>query len=135
SPDRGTDTLSHMIVARPPSKMRPMGPASRAVALTAAAAIAFGSLPARAQTGSNAGIPLIRDAEIEQLLRDYTQPILRAAGLAQQNVQVVIIDDRSFNAFVMDAHRIFVNTGALMEATAPNQMIGVFAHETGHIVG
>jgi hypothetical protein len=78
---------------------------------------------------------MIRDAEIEQLMRDYTAPILRVAGLAQQNVQVVIIDDRGFNAFVMDAHRIFINTGALMEATSPNQLIGVFAHETGHIVG
>jgi predicted Zn-dependent protease len=78
---------------------------------------------------------MIRDAEIEQLLRDYTAPILKAAGLSNQNVQVVIIGDRSFNAFVMDAHRIFVNAGALMEATTPNQLIGVFAHETGHIVG
>lgn len=87
--------------------------------------------PARAQ----AGIPLIRDAEIEQLLRDYTQPILRAAGLAQQNIRIVIINDRSFNAFVMDGRRIFVNAGALMEATTPNQIIGVLAHETGHIAG
>ena len=78
---------------------------------------------------------MIRDAEIEQLLRDYTQPILKVAGLAQQNIHVVIINDKSFNAFVMDAHRIFVNAGALMESTTPNQIIGVFAHETGHIVG
>jgi predicted Zn-dependent protease len=92
-------------------------------------------MPARAQTGSHVGIPMIRDAEIEQLLRDYTAPILKAAGLGNQNVQVVIIQDESFNAFVMDAHRIFVNTGALMQATSPNQMIGVFSHETGHIVG
>lgn len=112
-----------------------MRPASRAIALTAAAALALGSLPARAQTGSTAGIPMIRDAEIEQLLRDYTAPILRAAGLAQQNVQVVIINENVFNAFVMDAHRIFIFTGALKQATTPNQLIGVFAHETGHIVG
>ena len=78
---------------------------------------------------------MIRDAEIEQLLRDYTTPILRVAGLGQQNIQVVIINDKSFNAFVMDAHRIFVNAGALMQSTTPNQIIGVFAHETGHIVG
>jgi predicted Zn-dependent protease len=112
-----------------------MKPASRAVAFATAAAVVLAGVPARAQTGSNAGIPMIRDAEIEQLLRDYTAPILRAANLTQQNVQVVIINDKSFNAFVMDAHRIFVNTGALMEATTPNQLIGVFAHETGHIVG
>ena len=124
--------MSHMIVARPPSKVRPVGPASRAVALTAAAAIALASFPARAQTGSAAGIPMIRDAEIEQLLRDYSQPILRVAGLSQQNVQVVIINQNVFNAFVMDAHRIFIFTGALKQATTPNQIIGVFAHETGH---
>jgi predicted Zn-dependent protease len=124
-----------MIVARPPSKLRPVKPASRAVALAAAAAVALSGLPASAQTGSAAGIPMIRDAETEQLLRDYTAPILRVAGLSKQNVQVVIINDKSFNAFVMDAHRIFVNSGALMQAATPNQIIGVFAHETGHIVG
>jgi predicted Zn-dependent protease len=124
-----------MIAAKPPSKMRRARPVSRAIALTAAAAIASASVPARAQTGSDAGIPMIRDAEIEQLLRDYTAPILRVAGLGNQNVRVVIIGDRSFNAFVMDAHRIFVNAGALMESTTPNQLIGVFAHESGHIVG
>ena len=124
-----------MTVARPPSKPRSTKPASRAVVVTAAVAVALAGAPARAQTGSSAGIPMIRDAEIEQLMRDYTAPILRAAGLSQQNVQVVIIGDKSFNAFVMDAHRIFVNSGALMQATTPNQIIGVFAHETGHIVG
>src|SRR5580698_5103036 len=121
--------------ASPPSKVRPVRPASRAIALVTAAAVVLGSLPARAQNGSNAGIPMIRDAEIEQLLRDYYAPIQKVAGLSNQNVKVVIIEDRSFNAFVMDAHRVFVNAGALMEATTPNQLIGVFAHETGHIVG
>src|ERR1700689_3794457 len=124
-----------MIVARSPSKARPVKPASRAIAIAAAAAVALGSIPARAQTGSSAGIPMIRDAQIEQLLRDYTAPIFRAANLTQQNVQVVIINDKQFNAFVMDAHRIFVNVGALMQAETPNQLIGVFAHECGHIVG
>jgi predicted Zn-dependent protease len=99
----------------------------------AVAATAGPAVPARAQAG--AGPPLIRDAEIEQLLRDYSQPILRAAGLAQQNIHVVIINDRSFNAFVMDGQRIFVNAGALMESRTPNQIIGVLAHETGHIAG
>ena len=107
----------------------------RAIAALTAAAVGLASFPARPQTGASAGIPMIRDAEIEQLLRDYTAPIFRVAGLADQNIHVVIIDDKSFNAFVMDAHRIFINVGALMQATAPNQVIGVLAHETGHIVG
>jgi len=121
--------------ASSPSKARPVRPAFRTVALVTAAAVALSGVPARAQNGSSAGIPMIRDAEIEQLLRDYYAPIQKVAGLSNQNVKVVIIEDRAFNAFVMDAHHVFVNAGALMEATAPNQLIGVFAHETGHIVG
>jgi len=105
------------------------------VALATAAAVVLSSVPSRAQNGSAAGIPMIRDAEIEQLMRDYTAPIFKVAGLSNQNIQVVIIQDKTFNAFVMDAHRIFVNAGALMETTTPNQLIGIFAHETGHIVG
>src|SRR5580693_6169 len=121
--------------AKSPSKVRPVKPASRTIAFVTAAAVALASVPARAQNGSNAGIPMIRDAEIEQLLRDYVSPILKVAGLSNQGIRVVIINDKSFNAFVMDAHHIFVNAGALMETKTPNQLIGVFSHETGHIVG
>jgi predicted Zn-dependent protease len=80
-------------------------------------------------------MPVIRDAEIEQLLRDYAQPILHAAGLAKQNVRVVVLGDRSFNAFVMDGRHIFVNAGTLFDAKTPNEVVGVFAHETGHLAG
>jgi predicted Zn-dependent protease len=107
----------------------------RATALVAAAALLLAPFPSLAQRPENRGPPIIRDAEIEQLLRDYTQPVLRAAGLAKQNVQVVIINEASFNAFVVDGRRIFVNSGALMDSATPNQIIGVLAHETGHIAG
>lgn len=110
--------------------------AKRATALCVAAAMAVtSSAPAYAQPQSGKGLPIIRDAEIEQLLRDYTAPILKSAGLAQQNVQIVIIQDRSFNAFVMDGRRIFINVGALSGAKTPNEVIGVLAHETGHLAG
>lgn len=96
----------------------------------------FAALPASAQEQTAQKRPtLIRDTEIEALLRDYTRPILKSAGLAQQNVEVVLISERSFNAFVADGKRIFVNTGALIDSTTPNQIIGVLAHETGHIAG
>ena len=121
-----------MIPDLKPSKARRRTPASRLVALATAGALVTQSLPARAQ---DHGLPLIRDAEIEQLLRDYTQPILHAAGLSKQNIQVVIINDKSFNAFVADGRRIFVNSGALMQAHTPNEVIGVLAHESGHIAG
>ena len=110
-----------------------MTPAARLVALVTATALAGAGAPAHAQ--KDKGPPIVRDAEIEQLLREYTQPILHTAGLAKQNVQVIIINDRSFNAFVADGRRIFVNGGALMESETPNQIIGVLAHETGHIAG
>src|SRR6185437_8680906 len=80
-------------------------------------------------------LPIIRDAETEELLRDYTRPILKAAGLQNQKIEVVIINDKQFNAFVADGRRIFVNLGALTESKTPNQIIGVLAHETGHIAG
>src|SRR5262245_42813272 len=114
-----------------PIRPRRTTPAARLIAVVTAIALVVGAAPALAQKGP----PFILDAEIEQLLREYTQPILRTAGLAQQNVQVVIINDRTFNAFVADGRRIFVNGGALMESETPNQIIGVLAHETGHIAG
>src|SRR5258707_110201 len=74
-------------------------------------------------------------AELPAPLVAAAAPLPRAGGLGQRNVRVVIINDRSFNAFVIDAKRIFVNAGALMDAETPNQIVGVLAHETGHIAG
>ena len=98
-------------------------------------AAALALVPVAAPAQENRGPKLLRDAEIEQVLRDYTRPILRAAGLEKQNIQVVIINDSTFNAFVADGRRIFVNYGALMQSQTPNQLIGVLAHETGHLAG
>lgn len=106
---------------------------SKLTAIFTAGALALAPVAASAQ--ENKGPRLLRDTEIEQLLRDYTRPILRAAGLEKQNIQVVIINDSSFNAFVADGRRIFVNYGALMQSQTPNQLIGVLAHETGHLAG
>ena len=118
-----------------PIRARRGTPAGRALALVTAAAIAVTGLgpvvtPAHAQ---GARVKIIRDTEIENLLRDYARPILKAAGLAQHNVKVVIINDRTFNAFVMDGRHIFVNAGALFDTRTPNELIGVLAHETGHL--
>jgi predicted Zn-dependent protease len=107
--------------------------ASAFTALVTAAALVLSPLPpARAQSG---GPPVLRDTETEQLLREYTRPILRAAGLEKQNIQMVIINDAQFNAFVADGRRIFVNYGAILQSETPNQLIGVLAHETGHLAG
>lgn len=107
--------------------------ASSVTALVTAAAIAL--LPTPAAHAQAKGPPILRDTETEQLLREYTRPILRVAGLEKQNIQMVIINESSFNAFVADGRRIFVNYGAIMQSETPNQIIGVLAHETGHLAG
>jgi predicted Zn-dependent protease len=115
----------HFVLRRKPSNL---------IAITTAAALAVAPISS-ASAQQAKGPPVIRDTEAEQLLRDYTRPILRAAGLEKQNIQVVIINDGSFNAFVADGRRIFVNYGAIMQSETPNQIIGVLAHETGHLAG
>ena len=78
---------------------------------------------------------LLRDAEIEAYLRDYTNPLLEAAGLEPSGVDLYLVGDRSLNAFVAGGANIFVHTGLIVEADTPNQLEGVLAHETGHIAG
>ncbi len=90
---------------RPALRQKP----SKFAAVTTAIALAL--TPALAPLSASAeekekGPALLRDTETEQLLRDYTRPILRVAGLEKQNIKVTIINDPAFNAFVADGHRI-----------------------------
>jgi predicted Zn-dependent protease len=78
---------------------------------------------------------LIRDAETESLIRLYAKPVLSAAGLGSQGIRIHLVNDRNFNAFVVDGHNMFMHAGTLMNAKTPNQVIGVIAHEAGHITG
>lgn len=78
---------------------------------------------------------LIRDAEIEGILRDFTYPILESANLRPEDVGIYIVNDDSLNAFVANGQRIHLHTGLIMAAETPGQLIGVIAHETGHIEG
>ena len=79
-------------------------------------------------------IPIVRDAEIEALVRDYARPIFKAAGLSKSGIDIILVNDPRFNAFVA-GRRMFINTGALLQAETPNEIIGVIAHEAGHIAG
>lgn len=81
------------------------------------------------------GISLIRDAEIEETIRAYADPIFKVAGQEAANIHVHLINDDRINAFVAPGLNMFINTGLLMQADRPNQVIGVIAHETGHIAG
>jgi predicted Zn-dependent protease len=93
----------------------------------------FPATSAQAQSGRK--LTIVRDAEIETLLRDYANPIFRAADVNPDSVEIIIVNDRSFNAFVTEGRKMFINAGALMDAETPNEIIGVIAHETGHIEG
>ncbi|WP_022733484.1 MULTISPECIES: M48 family metalloprotease [Thalassospira] len=81
------------------------------------------------------GRSFIRDTEIEETLRMYATPIFQAAGLDANGVSVYIVSDNSLNAFVAGGQKLFINTGLLLKADTPEQVMGVMAHETGHIAG
>lgn len=75
----------------------------------------------------------IRDAEIEETLREWTNPILDVAGLNHEDVGLYVINDPSLNAFVAYGQNIHVHTGLIIAADTPGQIKGVLAHETCHI--
>lgn len=77
----------------------------------------------------------IYDAEIENLIRSYLEPILDAAGIERGSIRLHLIRSHAPNAFVTRGRRIFLTTGLLRRTTHPRQVIGVLAHETGHIAG
>ncbi len=95
----------------------------------AAAAVALGGSLAQAQ-----GLRTLRDAEIEIFIDDYAQPIFRVAGLPEGSIQIIIVNDGSFNAFAGGRY-MGVNTGLLTIADTPNQVEAVIAHEAGHLAG
>lgn len=76
---------------------------------------------------------LLRDAETEQLLRDMLAPLVEASELEPGNVDIVLINDGSINAFVAGGQAIYVHTGLINAADTANEVQGVLAHELGHI--
>lgn len=82
-----------------------------------------------------AGISLIRDAEIEHSIRTWATPVFDAAGLVAEDVRIYLVNDRRINAFVAGGQQLFLNTGLLARSEHPGQVIGVIAHEAGHIAG
>ena len=109
----------------------------RGVALAVAAFLATQSTFARVDQSDvhPHGPAIIRDAEIEGLLRIYSAPIFHAAGINTKAARVVVIGEPTINAFVADGQRIFINSGLITRSPDPNTVIGVLAHESGHIAG
>lgn len=93
--------------------------------LVTALTLVWTTAPARAAT-------LIRDSDIENALARMAAPILQAAGLGG-TVKILLIDDSSLNAFVIDSNHIYIHTGLMMKLDTPEKLQGVLAHETAHI--
>ncbi|WP_411817966.1 M48 family metalloprotease [Hyphococcus sp. DH-69] len=100
-----------------------------ALASIAAAMTALSGPVANAQ-----GISLLRDAEIEKMLDDYSRPIFQAAGLNPSSIEILLVNDPNMNAFAGGRY-MGVNTGMITFAETPNELKGVIAHEAGHLAG
>jgi predicted Zn-dependent protease len=99
------------------------------------------SLAATIHSAAAQSIDVIRDAEIERVMRSYEDPILKAASLDPHSVKLYLVNDPEINAFATqspvpgESESIFVNAGSFLQLKTPNQLIGILAHETGHIAG
>ncbi|HZF95792.1 MAG TPA: M48 family metalloprotease [Allosphingosinicella sp.] len=89
---------------------------------------AVAAQPAQAQS-------ILRDAETEALLRDISRPLIQASGLRPEDVQVVLINDDSINAFVAGGQIVYLHSGLITRAANANEVQGVIAHELGHVTG
>lgn len=97
-------------------------------------ALALGSWhQAHAQDLSNGMI--LSDTEIDSTLAEMARPVMEAGHLVPGTIHLHMIVDDSINAFVNSSTDMFLNTGLLLKSKTPNEVIGVMAHETGHIVG
>jgi predicted Zn-dependent protease len=85
-------------------------------------------MPAIAQN-----INILRDTETEEVLKSYEQPLAKAAGLDPDAVRVWLVGDNEVNAFVAEGQNMFILSGIILYVRSPNELIGVMAHETGHI--
>lgn len=92
------------------------------------AALVLTVQPAAAQS-------ILRDAETEALLNEMAAPLVEAAGLAPGNVDIVLINDPSINAFVAGGQAVYIHSGLINAADTANEVQGVIAHELGHITG
>ena len=78
---------------------------------------------------------ILRDAETEAFFEEISAPLIAAAGLDPNNVEIILINDKSINAFVAGGQAVYIHSGLIDAATSANEVQGVIAHELGHVVG
>lgn len=82
-----------------------------------------------------AQINIISDEETELYLQKIASPIYKSAGVPFNRNSFYIVNDDSLNAFVADGNNLFINTGTIIKSESDDEIIGVIAHEVGHIQG
>ena len=108
----------------------------KTIMLTGAMVIALAIIFPEFATAQGTRQPrLIRDGETEHIIRTMASPLFSAAGLDPASVQIILVEDNTLNAFVSGGMNIFIHTGLITESESPEALIGVIAHETGHIQG
>lgn len=76
---------------------------------------------------------MIRDTEIENHLLELARPMAHEAGIDANNLQIRVIINPTFNAFVTGENTIFVHSGLIIESESVYEVAGVLAHEIGHL--
>lgn len=93
----------------------------------------LGALAALALPTPSAAQGLLRDAGMEYALNSLARPILLAAGLPANRTKMLVVNDMSLNAFVVDSRHVFIHAGLLLRLRSADEMQAVIAHEVAHI--
>jgi len=94
---------------------------------------ATAALAVLAAAGSASAQSLIRDTEIEGIIHEWSEPVFVAMGLEPTEVEILLVNDQDLNAFATRGRIMGLNTGLILQTKTPNQLLGVIAHEAGHI--
>ena len=78
-------------------------------------------------------LSLLRDPDIDHASKRLAAPLLKSAGHSLSRVSILLIDDSTLNAFVVDRDNIFVNSGPILKMDSPQMIQGVIGHEAAHI--
>ncbi len=84
-----------------------------------------------AQPGHAQG--LVRDAEIENSLKKIAAPLFKSAGIGRSTIEILVVNDNSLNAFVINGRAIFLHSGLITRLKTTEMLQSVIGHELAHI--
>ena len=116
-------------------KKRPPGgrPAQRLLRRLTISVSTIAILCSSIQAAQAQSLALLQDTETERALKSYEDPLAKAAGLDPNAIHLYLLNDLSVNAFVAEGQNMFIQSGIILYLHSRNELVGVMAHETGHI--